>query len=103
VPEALTAHDIEQISQDDEEITQLRYAIRKGTSFENLPNYKHVKDELSVLGKLVLRGTRIVIPASLRKKLLKLAHEGHQGIVKTKQRLRDIVWWPGIEKMSKEK
>ena len=25
---------------------------------------------------------------------LRLAHEGHQGIVKTKNRLRAKVWWP---------
>ena len=29
--------------------------------------------------------------------MLELAHEGHQGTVKTKQRLRSKVWWPGID------
>ena len=28
---------------------------------------------------------------------LELAHEGHQGIVRTKQLLREKVWWPGID------
>ncbi|CAB4040886.1 Hypothetical predicted protein, partial [Paramuricea clavata] len=50
--------------------------------------YRSVRQELSVLGKLVIRGTRLVIPKILQKKVLNLAHEGHQGIVKTKQRLR---------------
>ena len=27
-----------------------------------------------------------------------MAHEGHQGNVKTKQRLRSKVWWPNIDK-----
>ena len=40
---------------------------------------------------------RIVIPQSLRKMVLKLAHEGHQGIVKTKSRLRTKVWWPRVD------
>eukprot|EP00063_Salmo_salar_P068290 XP_014043125.1 PREDICTED: uncharacterized protein K02A2.6-like [Salmo salar] len=26
-----------------------------------------------------------------------MAHEGHLGIVKVKQRCRDLVWWPGID------
>ena len=28
----------------------------------------------------------------------KIAHEGHQGIIKTKQLLRTKVWWPGINR-----
>ena len=59
--------------------------------------YLCVKDELSVLGKLVLRGTRIVIPKALRGEVLLLAHEGHQGIVQMKARLRTEVWWPKID------
>ena len=30
------------------------------------PQYKAVRNELSILGKLVLRGTRLLIPAKLR-------------------------------------
>ena len=29
---------------------------------------------------------------------MRLTHEGHQGIVKTKYRLRRYVWWPGMDK-----
>ena len=44
-----------------------------------------------MLGKLVLRGTRIVVPKGLRAEVLRFAHEGHQGIVKIKARLRKKV------------
>ena len=57
-----------------------------------------VRSELSVTGKLVLRGTRIVIPSSLRERVLSLAHEGHPGIVSMKRRLRTKVWWPNCDK-----
>ena len=56
-----------------------------------------VKDELCVLIKLVLRGTRIVVPKALRGEVLCLAHKGHQGIVKMKARSRTKVWWPKID------
>ena len=45
----------------------------------------------------MLRGDGIVIPRSLRKVVLELAHEGHQGVVKTKSRLRTKVWWPKMD------
>ena len=41
---------------------------------------------------------QIVIPEKLRQRVLRLAHEGHQGIVKMKERLRSKVWWPGVDK-----
>ena len=38
------------------------------------------------------------MPQSLRKRVVNLAHEGHQGVVKTKERLRTKVWWPGMNR-----
>ena len=34
---------------------------------------------------------------------MELAHTGHQGIVKTKRLLREKVWFPGIDRMVKER
>ena len=38
-----------------------------------------------------------MIPRALQQRILELAHEGNQGIVKTKCRLRSKVWWPIID------
>ena len=54
-------------------------------------------DELCVVNEVLVRGTRIVIPAQLRTRVLENAHEGHPGIVRMKDRLRSKVWWPGID------
>ena len=61
--------------------------------------FNGVKDELTVSSdsNIILRGTRIVIPASLRHRAISLAHEGHQGLVKTKKLLRQKVWFPRID------
>ena len=61
--------------------------------------YRLLRDEITVVGRLVMKGMRIVIPVSLRKRVLKLAHEGHQEIVKTKDRLRSKVWRPNMNSM----
>ena len=39
-----------------------------------------------------------MIPKCLRERVIEIAHEGHQGIVKTKERLRCSVWWPGMDR-----
>ena len=46
---------------------------------------------------LILRRSRIVIPRALRKQTLALTREGHQGIVKTKQLIREKVWFPNVD------
>ena len=61
-------------------------------------SFRKVLGELCTVGQIVLRGTRIIIPAALRPQVLRIAHEGHLGIVGTKQRLRTKVWWPGLDK-----
>lgn len=45
-----------------------------------------------------MRGTRMVIPRSLRQAVMNIGHEGHLGVVSMKQRLRTKVWWPKLEK-----
>lgn len=59
--------------------------------------YHKIRDELSVKDNYVLRGSRLIVPIILRHTLIMLAHEGHQGIVRTKQRLRDLYWWPKMD------
>jgi len=101
VPRAMTAQEIERESATDEELEAVRTCIGSGRwdkSHESSVKFFPMRSELCVLGKLVLRGTRIVPPQSLRKQMLSLAHEGHLGVVGTKQRLRTKVWWPGIDK-----
>lgn len=96
-PKALTTEEIEERSACDEILCKVRKAIRTG-NWSELPEYKFIKDELSSIGKLILRGRRIMIPEVLKEQVLAVAHEGHQGIVKCKQRLREKVWWLGIDK-----
>lgn len=56
-----------------------------------------VRDELCFVDGILLRGDRIVVPPVLRSRLLNLAHESHQGMTRTKQRLRELYWWPGMD------
>ena len=98
-PKAMTTRQMEKHSRRDAELSGVRRCIREGVwNNKKCVKYMPVKEQLCVIGKVVLRGTRIVIPQSLRQQVLAIAHEGHVGICATKLRLRTKVWWPGIDK-----
>ena len=64
-----------------------------------LETYFRLRYELSVFDDVcVSRAIRAVIPTSLQQQVLHIAHEGHPGIVRTKQRCRNTVWWPAIDR-----
>ena len=99
---ALRSDEIDVASKHDPELVELRQCIQTGDwSKCSCKEYLPVRQELCTYGNLLLRGTRIIIPKELRKRVLELAHKGHQGIVKTKSMLRIKVWWPGMDKEAK--
>ena len=55
------------------------------------------KDDFAVEDDLIVCGQRLVIPESLRADVLKELHSSHQGIVKTRARARQTVYWPNID------
>ena len=97
-PIGLSPREIERESADDPELASVRHYVQTGDRSQCfMPGYTCVKKELCIIGKLVLGGDRIVIPQILRKVVLELNHEGHQGVVKTKSRLRTNVWWSKMD------
>ena len=65
---------------------------------EAVKPYFPVAAELFEADNLLMRGSRIVIPPSLREETLGQIHSSHQGISKCRERARQSVWWPGISK-----
>ncbi|EDO38428.1 predicted protein [Nematostella vectensis] len=104
VPDATTLQELQEQTQQDAELSQLKEAISRGyfTTDENKTlgaAYNPVFTELAVVGGLVVRGARIVVPRILRAKVVRIAHEGHQGITRTKEYLHSKLWSPGIDRM----
>jgi len=98
VPKALTLEQIKEATSTDHVLQQVKNCLH-GAVWPDTPEllpYKQVKDELCASNGVVLRGSKIVIPTALHHATLCNAHEGHQGIVRTKQMIREKVWWPGI-------
>ena len=101
-PRAVSTREVE-VSKVDEELIDVRRSLKEDKWDKLSVNFCAVRNELSCIGYLVVRGTRLVIPKDLhvRMKCVELAHQGHLGIVGTKQTLRTKVWWPQMERMLK--
>ena len=69
-----------------------------------LQPFRAIKHEISVdlTNNILLRGTRIIIPESLQRHVIKIAHKGHQGTAKTKALLLEYVWFPKLENLVNE-
>ena len=67
-----------------------------------LKPYCYVSAELTVERGLLMRGSRVVIPASLRVDMLDRIHAAHQGITKCRERAKHSVWWPGLSRQLEE-
>ena len=64
---------------------------------DNLHPYWCFRDELTILDGLVMKGSRVVIPASMRPETLTHLHDAHQGLTSTLQHARRTVYWPKLQ------
>ena len=87
MPVALVPLEVEAVSAKDPTLELVRQAVISGDwSKLQGTTYKMVKDELWVIGQLVIRGGRIVMPESLWNRTVLLTHERHQGETRTKSK-----------------
>ena len=98
---------IQRHQEEDEECRQVaEYSCSGWPSRQALPGalrmYHWVATEISVQDGLLMRGSRIVIPASLRLEMLDRIHTGHLGITKCWERAKQSVWWPGLSRQLEE-
>ena len=64
---------------------------------DNLYSYWCFQYELTILDGLVMKGSIVVIPASMRPGTLTHLHDAHQGLTSTLQRARRTVYWPKLQ------
>ena len=89
-------------AEEDSEYQQLRQYILNGfpDHRSQLPDeckrYWSVRNQLALDDNLIVYGCRVLIPSMMRRRILQQLHESHQGSVRTKQRARLTVYWPGI-------
>ena len=95
--------DLRQHAQEDTEYQQLQQFILHGfpQHRNQLPDacrrYWNIRNSLTIDDGLIVYGCRLLIPTKLRPVILSQLHESHQGSVRTKQRARLSLYWPGID------
>ena len=114
VPKALTPEEVMVATKADATLQAVISALNTGKWYVTEPTGDIDMDTFNALARLrtdlvsanagntLMRGTRIVIPQCLQRRVVNLAHEGHQGVIKTKKLLREKVWFPGIDKLVEE-
>ena len=60
------------------------------------------RDELSEVDGILLKGEKILIPQSLRSDMLNRIHSTHLGVIKCKERAKDVLFWPGMGRQIEE-
>ena len=103
----MTYSEVVTATNQDPAMQKLKAAILSGkyTDWKDteIADFKPIRYELAIADDVILRDTRLVLPVDLRSRAVDLAHDSHQGIVKTKQLLRGKVWFPGIDTMVERK
>lgn len=83
---------------DDPTLLALKHTVLKGWPEQktDLPSsvceYWNVRDEISVHEGLLFRGSRVIVPKTLRSDMIKQIHSGHFGIEACVRRARDILY-----------
>ena len=101
----IQATDITAATRTDPILSKVLHCTRKGWPrkvSEALRPFWQRREELTVEADCVLWGTRVIVPAKLRQKVLQELHRGHPGIVRMKALARSHVWWPNLDKQLEE-
>lgn len=96
-PQAIKLAEIQMECENDAGFQAAKQGVYNEKWTEEAAPFKPFQTELCFQGNILLRGTRMYMPASLQTRAMELAHEGHPGMSQMKRRLRAKSWWPKMD------
>lgn len=96
---AIDIGELEESAKMDRVLDLVKKSLQTGNWNEpDVKPYVPLSNELGMVGDIIVRGSKLVVPTNLRQRMVDLAHEGHPGESVMKRRLRDRVWWSGMDR-----
>lgn len=92
----------------EEELSCLQQVIQSGWPDHrrevsvSVQPYWDSRSQLALSDGIIYKGLRILVPPTMREHMLRLIHQSHMGIVKSKQRARETLYWPGMSAQIEE-
>ena len=101
-PESMTLDTVQKVTLQDPEMKLLKSSIKSGfgrsqnSTDPAIRSFFNVREHLWLDNELVMFKNRIVIPRSLRQKVVQSLHSAHQGTEGMRARAANSVYWPGL-------
>lgn len=93
----VNAKQIQHETKQDSKLRKLLRALQTGNELPSEDRFNLSQEEFNLQNDIIMRGFRVVIPQTLRAKILKQLYTGHFGINKIKAIARGYCWCPGID------
>ena len=100
--QSVTWRDVQLATNNDHSMLQLRLLIEEGAPDrredwpEDTRHFFRFRSDLSSFDDVILYRDRVVIPHSLRDKVLQSLHSAHQGVSQMTSRAESSFFWPGM-------
>ena len=90
IPKTLSLAEIQEHTKLDNNLNLVVEALKSNKwESDEAQSYKQIRNELAEHNSILIGENRIVLPQSLQKKAIEIAHQGHLGICKVKSLLRE--------------
>lgn len=93
-----TSHVKEELQRDDELKMVVDWLTKDGKWPAQIVKYQAFQRDMYVENDVLMKQEKLVLPSSLRKRALRLAHRSHPGMSTMKHFLRQGLWWPSMDR-----
>lgn len=74
----------------------IKWLARHKKRLSSVKLYWEFRDELAYDDQLLFKSNQVIVSELLRSEIVNKIHESHQVVVKSKQRVKDILFWSGM-------